>query len=447
MYSFGTESDIKAFEKFTVLHGGSYLQSSMWPGAKPSWTPVFYSARNDSGELAATCLVMERKVPLAGVIRYIGAGPVCDWNDTDLIKGFTAFLKDEMKKDHACCTIIDPPVILRRDDIYDDAGRRTSELLKECGFMPNSDISTYTYKHPVQMMIDLKDESGANIPADTLLRGCEKGVRYSVRIGNVRGLTAKRYTYEQAAADPQIMKDFASVMHDTSGRNGFVARDSEYCLNLMKAMKDCCDITLVYYDKAQDMALEKNRLIERTSLEQLLQQAPQKKIKGIKNDIEAIDKNTQAYEIRKKETGQYPDDAKIALAGGLTLRYAGTASCLFGGTRDLLRNNTRSSHYLNYLRLCDSIDTGCSYHDLGYVLVESGKPENDGTLGTLVPKGPFKGIYEFKKSFGAHTCVFLGEYTAAGSSFRYFIYRRLMPAAKKMRVRLAGMLRKLKHTA
>ena len=116
-------------------------------------------------------------------------------------------------------------------------------------------------------------------------------------------------------------------------------------------------------------------------------------------------------------------------------------SCLFGGTRNVIRNNTRSSHYLNYLRLEESIRRGLKVHDLGYIKVKEAETEEDGTLAPLEALDNFKGIYDFKKSFSADFHEFIGEYVLVGNKTKYFAYSKLMPTAKKTKIKLIKMLR------
>lgn len=229
------------------------------------------------------------------------------------------------------------------------------ELFTNLGYNLNTDLDSYTYKHPVQTMISLKDDAGNEIPAETILKGCEKGVRYSVRVGAGRGLFSKKYSYDDLINDHQVLEDFMSVMGDTSDRNSFVNRDENYILNLVKNLKDYTDISIVYYDKALDKQLEADRRKRHDEIIEELKAAPQKKVKGLQEEASTLEKNTQSYNQRVEETSDYPDNAKIAVAGGLTIRYGGTASCVFGGTKNIVRNNTRSSHFLNYFRIEESV--------------------------------------------------------------------------------------------
>lgn len=441
MYEFKEEKGLKAFDEFVNKNKGSYLQCSLWPEVKESWKPYFYSGFCD-GERVLTCLVLSRKLPAAGSVWYVPCGAVCDYTNKELQKDFAEFLKKEMKRKGATCTIVDPLIPLRISGEDCEEGKAAHRLLTECGYHLNPKIETYTYKHPVQTYIHLRDDEGKIIPADKILRGCEKGVRYSVRIGTTRGLEAETFFYDDVVSNPRIMDDFMSVMHDTSGRNDFVERDSDYCTNLMRVFKDYSDITIVYYDKKKDTALQNERLAKREQLVKALETAPQKKLTGLKNDIEAIDSNTKNYEIRMNETADYPDDARIPVAGGFTLRYSGIASCLFGGTRNIIRNNTRSSHYLNYLRICRSIELDCDFHDLGYVLVKTPELQADGTLGKMEPNDIFVGINEFKMSFGAKYYEFIGEYVLVNDNFKYFLYDNLMPRVKKFKMKIIRMIKR-----
>lgn len=441
MFEFKTETDLKAFDGFVRENKGSYLQCSKWSEVKKAWGSRFYSGFHN-GERVLTCLVLIRKLPAAGEIWYIPCGALCDYTDKTLQKEFADFLKAEMKRAKATCAIIDPLIPLRINNEPCEEGKNAHNLLTECGYRLNPKIETYTYKHPVQTYIDLRDGDGNIIPADKILHGCEKGVRYSVRIGTQRGLESETFFYDDIVKNPKIMDDFMSVMHDTSGRNDFVERDSEYCRHLLEVFKDYSDITVVYYNKKKDRELEAERQLKKQECLKALETAPEKKIKGLKNDIEAIDGNTRNFEIRMNETADYSDDARIPVAGGFTLRYSGIASCLFGGTRNIIRNNTRSSHYLNYLRICRSIEQGCDIHDLGYVLVKSPEIQENGTLGHMEPTENFIGINEFKLSFGAKYYEFIGEYVLVGNGLKYYLYDSLMPKAKKMTMKIVRKIRK-----
>ena len=440
MYTFRIETDLKAYDDFICENGGQYIQCSRWQNVKTTWKCSYYCGFEGEKRVLAA-LVMERSLPVAGKIWYASGGAVCDYKNTELLKEFTEFMKKEVKKNGVTCFIMDPPVSLRINGEDQPEAHELHKTLLDMGYELNTSIENYTYKEPVQLFVPLKDENGDTVPAEKLLKKCDKGVRYSIRIGLQRGLVAKTFTYADIEKDPSIMDDFMGVMRDTSERDSFVERNGDYNTKLLKEFEGCSDLKLVYYDKELDRKLQSERLQKKEEALKQLEGAHEKKARQLQETIDSVDKQTEHFEKRMAEAEEFTSDNTICVAGGLSIYYAGMGSCLFGGTRNVIRNNTRSSHYLNYLRLCESINRGCSVHDLGYIKVKSPELNEDGTLGELTALDNFKGIYEFKKSFGSDYHEFLGEYILVGNKMKYYSYAKLMPTAKKAKIKAIKMLR------
>ena len=440
MYTFKEATDLAAFDRFLETHGGQYIQSSHWQTVKTTWHCRYVCGYDDSGETVLAVLIMERTLPAAGKIWYGSGGAVCDYENTALLEAFTAYLRGELKTHGVTAFIMDPPISLRINGEDQPFGHAVHKTLCGLGYTLNTNLTNYTYKQPVQLFIPLKKD-GAPLTAEQILKKCDKGVRYSIRIGEQRGLVARTYTYDQLKDDPKPMDDFISVMKDTSERDDFVERYGDYCLKLLGAFPENSDLKLVYYDKALDRRLQEERLQKKADAEAQLPGAHEKKARQLQEIITSVDKQTEHFEKRIAEAEDYTSDNEICVAGGLSIYYAGMGSCLFGGTKNVIRNNTRSSHYLNYLRLKESIRRGCDIHDLGYVIVQSPELNDDGTLGTLVPTDNFKGIYDFKKSFSADYHEFIGEYVLVGNKLKYYAYAQLMPKAKKAKIKAIKTLR------
>ena len=431
MYTFNQEPDLAAFEQFVLSHGGIYLQSALWAKVKEEWKSRFYCGFDEAGERVLSALVMERHIPGAGKIWYSPAGPVCDYADEALFAAFTAFIKKEAKSAGATAYFIDPCIELRVNNEAKETGKAAHDMFVKNGFTFNWDASKCLYKSPVQLILNLKKPDGAAYTPAELLKSFEKGVRYSVRVGEQRGLTEQTYTIEEIRKDPQIMTDYLAVMSDTSERDDFVERGGEYCERLLSVFGDKMDMMLVYYDKNKDKAQQEERLKRRAELEAALPTAPEKKVRGIKEEIDSIDKQTAHYEERVKETASLPGE-RICVAGGITVSYNGMASCLCGGAKNLLRNNLRASHYFNFRRICRSIELGHDYHDLGYVLLDPVPPAADGTLGVCRPNKDFEGILAFKKSFGSDYIEYVGEYALVLNKALYFSYTHLLEKAREV---------------
>ncbi len=439
MYTFKEEADMKAYDEFIEKNGGQYIQCSRWQNVKTTWKCKYYCGF-EGGERVLAVLVMERSLPAAGKIWYAPSGAVCDYDNDELLKEFTDFIKDLVKKNGITAFIMDPPISLRINGETQERGVEMHKKLTGLGYALNSNIANYTYKQPVQLFIPLK-ENGVSLAPEKILKKCDKGVRYSIRLGEQRGLVAKTYTYADIEKDPSIIEDFMGVMRDTSERDNFVERDANYCTKLLREFEGASDLKLVYYDKDFDRTLQAQRLAKKEEALSQLEGAHEKKARQLNEIISSVDKQTEHFEKRIAEAEEFTTDNRICVAGGLSIYYAGMGSCLFGGTRNVIRNNTRSSHYLNYLRLCESINRGCDVHDLGYIIVKTPELNSDGTLGELVAQDNFKGIYDFKKSFSSDYHEFIGEYVLVGNKMKYFAYASLMPKAKKAKIAIIKKLR------
>lgn len=439
MYTFKEETDLKAYDEFIENNGGQYIQCSRWQKVKTTWKCKFYCGFENEQRVLAI-LVMERSLPAAGKIWYGSGGAVCNYSNRELLSEFTEFIKKEIKKNSVTAFIMDPPISLRINGEEQEYGKKIHKELLSLGYVLNHNIENYTYKQPVQLFVPL-EENGERLKSEKILKKCDKGVRYSIRIGEQRGLVAKTFTYKDIEKDPSVIDDFMGVMRDTSERDNFVERNADYCTKLLREFDGVSDLKLVYYDKELDRKLQSERLKKKEEALAQMEGAHEKKARQLNETITSVDKQTEHFEKRIAEAQEFTKENRICVAGGLSIYYAGMGSCLFGGTRNVIRNNTRSSHYLNYLRLCESIDRGCNVHDLGYVIVKTPELNGDGSLGELIPADNFKGIYDFKKSFSADYHEFIGEYVIVGNKVKYFAYASLMPKAKKAKIAIIKKLR------
>jgi len=158
MFSFCQEKDTNAFEEFVLSNGGIYLQSAKWAKVKTTWNNYMYSGFDNKGERVLTALILERNLPFAGKIWYCPAGCVCDYNNRELLKEFSVFIKREMKNHSALALFFDPCVVLRINGEYEENGKEVHKLLLDCNFTLNTDASKCLYKAPVQLITLLKDK-------------------------------------------------------------------------------------------------------------------------------------------------------------------------------------------------------------------------------------------------------------------------------------------------
>ena len=177
MYVFKEESDLQAYDEFLLENGGTYMQCSLWPKAKPAWSSHFYCGTLD-GKRVLECLILGRKLPLAGLIWYIPDGMICDYGNAQLLTEFTEFIRGEMKKNSVTALLLDPHIPLRINGEYQEKGLNAHKELISLGYRLNHNIETYIYKAPVQYYIPLRDkQSGERLTAEQIIHKCEKGVQ------------------------------------------------------------------------------------------------------------------------------------------------------------------------------------------------------------------------------------------------------------------------------
>lgn len=436
MYKFIKTENYEEFDTFVEKSKeSSFMQTTKWIPLKSTWNPHLYTGYNDNNEVVLTALVLERKLPLVGKIWYSPSGFIADYSNSSLINEFTKFIKKELEHNGAAMYIVDPQIMERiNDEVVNDSLIKVNNL-KEAGFIYNEKRDEYTYQPPLTIGLSLKDAQGNLVSKEALLKKFDKGIRYSVRVGEQRGLVAESYTYDDISNNMHLYDDFLSVMNDTSERVGFVTRPHDYYLEFMQQLAKWTTIDLIYYDRKKDennYIESQQRLLELNS--KLEKETNEKTITKYKTEITSVEKAIESYQQRIDELAKNEIDAeRICVACGVTIRFNDEACCLFGGTRNILRNAVRSSHYLNFLRIDQSIKTGMSFHDLGRVPHEYTN-ENSAN----------HGLYKFKRSFAADKIEYIGEYILINSKLKYFIYHSFMPNAKKIKLELVKMIKKIK---
>lgn len=420
MYRFEEANDKVSFDTFVEQNSSVFMQTSNWAVIKKTWKPYMFIGYGENDQTVLTALVLERSLPAVGSIWYSPSGFVADYSDTKLCKEFSAYIKSEMRKHNITAYIVDPQVPWQINGVSAAEAEPVIKSLKAAGYKYNPKRDDFTYQPPLTIGLNLKKDDGDEITADELLKRFEKGVRYSIRIGEQRGLVSEKYTYSELTANPELYRDFLSVMNDTSDRIGFITRPDDYYIEFMRELSDWAVMDLVYYDKISDKKRNSENFMRIKEIqEQLKTETKKSVVNKLKNEKESLDSQLKAFSQRQQETSREQSD-KICVAAGITIRFGKEACCLFGGTRNIIRNNVRSSHYLNFIRIKDSIDRNMDFHDLGRV-----------TYDYLDENSEHNGLYKFKKSFAADTVEYVGEYILVNKKFKYFAYSKFMPTAKK----------------
>lgn len=432
MTDFREQNDEAVFSRFVESHGGTYFQLPAWARVKSNWhSRCLFGYQN--GEPVLSAMILSRHLPLCGTLWYIPCGFVGNYEDTQLLADFTDFLRVQMKKERVFAAVIDPPIPERIDGQEISAAKPVTEDLKALGWRHNPDPNNYTYQPTMTVLIECEDENGLRYTPDSLCKKFEKGVRYSVRVGEGRGLRSQSFTFADAERDPSLFDRFLEVMEETADRLEILARPRDYYYSFLREFAPYAVVDLVYYDKAADRENDRARLARLSELHAQINREERESIrKKWEREKEALEKDHEAFKARLKEADSATPEDRLTLAAGLTITFGDTAGCVFGGTRNILRNTLRSSHYLNFIRIARSLEGTVRYHDLGRV------PHS-----YVSPKSPEHGLYQFKMSFCAKRYEYIGEYTLVSSRLCYFNYYRLMPLVRRYRMRVIRFFKNL----
>jgi lipid II:glycine glycyltransferase (peptidoglycan interpeptide bridge formation enzyme) len=336
----------------------------------------------------------------------------CDCTDSALVSQFADFIKGEMKKSGVCALIADP--YIEEKDSRRDA---VDSAFSSAGFVHNEDKDDYVIQPYATLLLPLVGENGERYTPETLLKSFDKGVRYSVRVGEQRGLVLEKYSGDEVT--DETAERFFSVMNETADRVEFFTPDAGFYKSFADIFGSRAVIYLVSYDKQKDANENNARLARISEIESTFDTLRPNRVPAAKAELEKLRGACGAYEERVRESE--PLGEVSYLACGLSVCFGKTSTCVFGGTKNILRNALRCSHFVNFQRVCDSIARGCDVHDMGRLPVDA-KQEGH----------RYNGLFKFKSSFGSEYTEYIGEYTLVADKKRYFIYKKLLPAAKKL---------------
>lgn len=416
-YDFNIQTDLEAFNKFSEENSGSIYQSSYWASVKNMWKPYYYMAYDGHVPVFA-CLCLERNVKV-GKLWYCPDSFVCDYKNKELISQFSSFIKEEMKKHNIFTLLCDPTIITKINKDKIDNNEAFNNLIS-AGFEENKDKEFYIVQPNITVGVHLENED-KRFTCDEILAKCEKGVRHGLKTGIAGGLKYEKFTSVKGNG---IIDEFYGIMTETSDRVSFIQRTKDYYENIIESLQGHATLDMVYYDVKEEKEKNRQNLAKR---DELLAKYEKKAEPRIKKEIDDINKQIKTYdkvmdEI-KKEYSEIPE--RIYLAGGITSYFGKTSICLYGGTRNILRNTLKPSNYLNWIRLEESINKGCAFHDLGRV---TGNPYDE--------NNPLFGLCSYKKSFAGDFVEYVGDMYLTVNKFKLLLFCNVLPLYQKLKNRV-----------
>ena len=348
------------------------------------------------GAPAVGALLLIRHLPMGKKLIYSPRGPVGDFSDTEAMREFSAQLKKYAKKIGAIAVKADPFVIRENYEgqnaaDFGNSFDETISVMQECGFVHrglSTDINAY-FQPRFNMAIPLFNENGP-IDSAGFLKAVPKKTRYYMgSFHNSKGI-------EFIKADPDDdLSEFVRLLGQTEKRQGISLRNEEYFKKIRHAFGDRA---VIYYAR-----MHLDRYVEY--------------LEGLIAKKQNIPENTRKLDEAKaliEEKGN-----TVNLAASLVIMpdpqaKLKIAEYLYAGSDLSVLSTLCASVGLIYAGVCDSIDAGCDYFNLGGV---------DGSFEDHLSK--------FKIKFVPHIFEYVGEFDMPVDKVMYLGFEKLLPMAKK----------------
>jgi peptidoglycan pentaglycine glycine transferase (the first glycine) len=392
------------------------MQSYAWGEVSRAKSLIpHYVGIEEEGKLIAASLLLQKKLPLGYSYFYAPRGYVIDFNDNDLLKKFTDYIKDYAKQNKGIFVKIDPDVKLHNIDgegnlLNDgfDNHKLVNSLIKmgykHHGFNKNFENSQprYTFRLDITKSID---DIRSNMHPTT---------RKILNRGNPYNLDIRVGTSDD-------IKKFFELMKVTSNRDGFVNSTYDYYYNYYSVLNNygMSDIYLIEVS-IKDIISKTEEMINSTRKE--MDNLDGKKNAGKRQDLEAkINKLEEDLKEYKTYPSKYEDN--IVVSSIITAKYGNKIWTIHGGNHDIFRN-LNYNYLLYYKILLDAKENG--YEILDFF----------GTTGNPDSNNKIYGIHLFKKRFGGEYMEFIGEFDLVTNKPMYFIFTKVIPLYRKITKRL-----------
>lgn len=223
-------------EAFVSSHPkGHYLQSTLWPAAKPDWGWRGVLSRDENGVLRGTLSILIRKLPAGYTMLYAPRGPVCDVNDAAVLKELFHGAAQVGKQCRACMLRVDPDVVVQNETF--------KKHMDELGFSCEGGNLSFAAIQPrfvFRLNIAGKTE-------DELLAHFEQKTRYNVRLAVKKGVTTQAWSGNEEIPDDALTA-FTELMEITGKRDQFLTRSKAYFANILKTLGPHARLFLAYLD-------------------------------------------------------------------------------------------------------------------------------------------------------------------------------------------------------
>lgn len=392
---------------------GHFMQSYYWGNVSSfkHFKPHYLGMKKE-GKLIATALLLEKHLIYKYSFFYCPRGFICDYQNKDVLKEFSTYLKKYCKKNHGLFLRIDPDISLQKLDSdgnvleplnYDLVDNLKKLGFKHSGFNKNfeNDQPRYTFRLDISKGIE---EVRKNMHPTT---------RKIINRGNIYHLNIYK-------GNKDDMKDFYDTMIETAERENLVLSPIGYYENFYKKLHEQ-NMSDIYLVKVNIEELKKNYEDKIHVIHEEI------KLASIKDEK----KNQDKVAVKLKELNQQLEknnselkeienisEKEIVLSAIITAKYQNKVWTIHGGNRTCLRY-LNANYWLYYQIIEDAVKEGYQFVDF---FGTTGEPEKDNTV---------YGIHLFKKRFGGEYMEFIGQFDYIIHPILYFGYRKVFPKIRK----------------
>lgn len=418
------DTDPVRFDDFVRQHPtkSHFMQSAAWGAfneAKGGFVAHYTTLQDADGGIVAAALLLERKPPLFPPYLYAPRGYVLDYADRALLAAFTEAVRDFAKARGAMFVQLDPDIELQqvdRDAAPVSGGWDNHALvedMKALGYRHRGYNKGFDGRQPrYTFYIDL-------VPK---LADIEKAIEGNV-MKNVR--KSHRYAIEVSRGGSADVADLHRLITITSERDDFVGYDQSYYQKFFDVLDEygMAELWLgtVYPARTVEMLRQERR--------ELLQKRQTLKKEGpLQESIQSEQRLDREIAQFERYAEQYPGGARVS--AHLVVRYGDKAWAIHAGSDDIMRE-TFVNNRVYYEKIKAAKESGAVLLDqFGTV----GDPEHS----------PLRNLHAFKRQFGGRCVEYVGAFDLVLRPFWYFVYEKLMPLYRSVRIDLKLLFRKKK---
>ena len=375
-----------------------------------------YVGLKNNNKLVCAALLLEKKLIMKYTYFYCPRGFVIDFNNKELLKTFTKYLKEYAKKRKAIFIKIDPAIKLHTLDIEGNVidGEDNSNIvdyLKSIGYKHlgyNLGFENEQPRFTFRIDMDKSWDEVYSAMHPTTKKILNKGNQYNLNV---------------YIGDKKDMNDFYLTMIETAKREGIIQSPIEYYENFYEIFnKDNLSDLYVVKVNMEELVKSFETKIENVTkeIEDLSDEKyknkgkAQNKINDLNNQVNKLNKDLE--EIKKI------NEEEVVLSSIITVKYNDKVWTVHGGNNSILMN-LNANYLLYYTIIKDAFDNGYKYVDCF------------GTCGIANPdkSNPIYGIHSFKKRLGGEYTEFIGEFDLITNKFMYNTYKKLMPIYRKIK--------------